>query len=57
VLIGDTPRDVAAGRAAGVQVIAVASGRSSVEELQAAGADEVLADLTDTAKLRRLIKD
>jgi phosphoglycolate phosphatase-like HAD superfamily hydrolase len=57
VLSGDTPRDVAAGRAAGVQVIAVASGRSSVEELQAAGADEVLADLTDTAKLRRLIKD
>jgi phosphoglycolate phosphatase len=56
VLIGDTPRDVAAALTAGVQVIAVASGRSSVEDLQAAGASKVLADLTDTAELVQLIK-
>jgi phosphoglycolate phosphatase-like HAD superfamily hydrolase len=55
VLIGDTPRDVAAGRTAGVRVIAVASGRTSVDELWAAGAAEVLADLTDTAAVRQLI--
>ena len=56
LLIGDTPRDVAAGLAAGVQVIAVASGRSSFGDLQAAGASNVLADLTDTAALVQLIK-
>ncbi|MFC3891625.1 HAD family hydrolase [Lentzea rhizosphaerae] len=56
VLIGDTPRDVSAALTAGVQIIAVASGRSSVEDLRDAGAVEVLADLTDTAELVRLIK-
>ncbi|GGU47110.1 HAD family hydrolase [Lentzea flava] len=55
VLIGDTPRDVAAGLTAGVRVIAVATGRSSVDELQAAGADKVLPDLTDAVLLRHLI--
>lgn len=33
VLIGDTPNDIKAGRTAGVRVIGVASGKSSVEEL------------------------
>ncbi|GLY53770.1 haloacid dehalogenase-like hydrolase [Lentzea sp. NBRC 102530] len=56
VLIGDTPRDVAAALTAGAQVIAVASGKSSVEELQAAGARKVLVDLTNTAELVQLIK-
>ena len=57
VLIGDTPRDVAAGLTAGAQVIAVASGKSSVEELQAAGASKVLSALTDTAHLWRLLNN
>lgn len=56
VLVGDTPRDVAAGLTAGVRVIAVATGRSSVGELRAAGADDVLLDLTDTARLQRMIR-
>jgi len=56
LLIGDTPRDVAAGLATGVRVIAVASGRSSVEELRSAGAWSVLQDLTDEAELLRLIE-
>jgi len=47
VLIGDTPSDVAAAKANGVPVIGVASGRSSVEELFAAGADVAITDLTD----------
>jgi phosphoglycolate phosphatase len=55
VLIGDTPRDVAAGLSANVRVIAVASGRSTMEELADAGAVSVLPDLTDTAGLRERI--
>ncbi|MFB7273927.1 HAD family hydrolase [Streptomyces sp. NPDC056244] len=49
VLIGDTPADVEGGRANGVRVIAVATGRSTEEELRGAGAEVVLADLRDTA--------
>ncbi|MFJ3788359.1 HAD family hydrolase [Kitasatospora sp. NPDC090091] len=48
VLIGDTPRDVHAGRIGGARVLAVASGTSSAAELRAAGADAVLATLRDT---------
>jgi phosphoglycolate phosphatase len=55
VLIGDTPRDVAAGRIARVRVIAVASGRSSADDLRSAGAAAVMEDLTDPASLKRLI--
>lgn len=49
VIIGDTPRDVAAARAAGARAIAVATGTTSLAVLAAAGADAVLRDLTDTA--------
>ncbi|KOV81974.1 haloacid dehalogenase-like hydrolase [Nocardia sp. NRRL S-836] len=56
VLIGDTPRDVIVALIAGVQVIAVATGRSSVEELEAAGAGNVLTDLTNTDQLVRLVR-
>lgn len=55
VLIGDTPRDVTAALDAGVRVIAVASGKSDVGALYAAGADRVLEDLSDTDRLRRII--
>jgi phosphoglycolate phosphatase-like HAD superfamily hydrolase len=51
VLIGDTPADVGAALAVGVPLIAVASGRSSEDELRQAGADRVLPDLTDTEKV------
>jgi phosphoglycolate phosphatase-like HAD superfamily hydrolase len=49
VLVGDTPLDVAAGRAGGARVVAVATGPYGVDELEATGADAVLADLGDTA--------
>jgi phosphoglycolate phosphatase len=49
VIIGDTPLDVATGKRAGAHVVAVATGPVSAAELAAAGADVVLADLTDTA--------
>jgi phosphoglycolate phosphatase len=49
VYIADSRRDVEAARTAGVRCIAVASGRSTVGDLRAAGADVVLTDLADTA--------
>ncbi len=48
VLIGDTPLDVAAGRAGGVRVVGVATGRYGAEALTEAGAHAVLGDLLDT---------
>ena len=51
VVIGDTPLDVACAQAGGARSIAVATGSHSVEELRAAGADVVLADLSDTARV------
>ena len=48
ILVGDTPRDVRAGRDGGARVVAVATGSDSVESLRAAGADVVLPDLLDT---------
>jgi phosphoglycolate phosphatase-like HAD superfamily hydrolase len=51
VYIADSGRDVEAARIAGVRCVAVASGRSTVSELRAAGADAVLTDLADTAQV------
>ena len=55
VLVGDSLHDVAAGLAAGVRVVAVATGRDGRDELAAAGADVVLDDLGDTAAALRAI--
>ncbi|MEU9155539.1 HAD hydrolase-like protein [Streptomyces sp. NPDC048417] len=49
VFLGDTLADVAGGRAAGVRVVAVATGRTPAADLFAAGASAVLDDLSDTA--------
>ena len=48
VIIGDTPFDVRCGRELGVWAVAVATGKHSVPELEAAGADVVLESLADT---------
>jgi phosphoglycolate phosphatase-like HAD superfamily hydrolase len=48
VLVGDTPLDVAAGRAGGARVVAVATGPYGADELRATDADAVLDDLRDT---------
>lgn len=48
ILVGDTPRDVQAGRDGGARVVAVATGADNVESLRDAGADIVLPDLRDT---------
>ena len=39
ISVGDTPRDVAAGHAAGVEVVGVATGNYTIDQLRAAGAD------------------
>lgn len=47
IVVGDTPRDVAAARANHMACIAVATGPFDRESLLAAGADVVFADLTE----------
>ncbi|MFD5802422.1 MULTISPECIES: HAD family hydrolase [unclassified Streptomyces] len=47
VYVGDHVGDVRGARAAGARSVAVASGPCAAEELRAAGADVVLADLTE----------
>jgi phosphoglycolate phosphatase len=47
LVVGDTPHDIAAARAAGAVSVGVASGHFGVDELRAAGADHVLASLED----------
>jgi phosphoglycolate phosphatase-like HAD superfamily hydrolase len=48
VLIGDTPKDVEAAALTGARSVGVASGSYTEQQLADAGADAVLADLTDT---------
>ena len=55
IVIGDTPHDIECARVAGAQCMAVATGGHSVDELAAAGADFVLADLSDTKKVLALL--
>jgi phosphoglycolate phosphatase len=50
VVIGDTPRDIACGRAGGARTVAVATGRVSYAELEAHAPDALLPDLSDTAR-------
>ena len=46
-IIGDTPKDIDAGLKIGVRVLAVATGRYSVAELQAHGPEATVATLDD----------
>jgi phosphoglycolate phosphatase-like HAD superfamily hydrolase len=49
ILVGDTPHDISAARLGGAHVIAVATGRFSVDALREHDPDAVMADLSDTA--------
>lgn len=51
VLVGDTPLDVAAALATGARAVGVATGQFPADELEAAGANAVVADLTVTAEV------
>jgi phosphoglycolate phosphatase-like HAD superfamily hydrolase len=55
VVIGDTPRDIQAGRDNNVRVLAVATGDHSAAELQDAGADLVVPSLTDVSAVLRFV--
>ena len=48
VLVGDTPRDIEAARQSGSRVLAVATGRFSMDELAEHAPDALLPDMGDT---------
>lgn len=50
-IIGDTPKDIACAKALGARCLAVATGRFTTTELENAGADIALPDLTGAAAL------
>ena len=50
-LIGDSPSDVEAGKANGINTFAMATGRCDTETLQALGPAFVFEDLSDTKKV------
>jgi phosphoglycolate phosphatase-like HAD superfamily hydrolase len=54
-LIGDTPRDIEAGREAGVHTIGVATGTFTREELRDAGADNTLSGFLPTRNFMKII--
>ncbi|MEO6874855.1 MAG: HAD family hydrolase [Opitutaceae bacterium] len=54
-VIGDTPHDIACGKAIGAQTIAVATGHYTIEELRAETPTIVFADLSDTASFLRTV--
>jgi phosphoglycolate phosphatase len=54
-IVGDTPHDIACARAVGARAIAVATGSYSAADLQLAGADVVLSDLSNTTEVLELL--
>ncbi len=54
-IIGDTPADVACGKAIGAKTIAVATGSFSVAELEACEPTHTFKDLADTGGLLRVV--
>jgi phosphoglycolate phosphatase-like HAD superfamily hydrolase len=54
-IIGDTPHDIECGKVIGAQTIGVATGRHSVEELQAHAPTATFRDFADTAAFLRVI--
>jgi phosphoglycolate phosphatase-like HAD superfamily hydrolase len=56
ILIGDTPRDVAAGKEVEVRTLAVATGIFTREELSRAGADGVIESFSPATDAVRLIE-
>ncbi|RMG47623.1 MAG: HAD family hydrolase [Acidobacteria bacterium] len=55
LVVGDTPRDVRAARAAGARAVAVASGWTPRDELEGCGAEIVLTDLSEPHSLLGLV--
>jgi phosphoglycolate phosphatase len=57
VIVGDTPRDIKCARHFGARVLAVASGAHSLEQLETHRPDALLADLSDTPSVIRLLAE
>ncbi|WP_308208010.1 HAD family hydrolase [Actinomadura madurae] len=57
MFIADSPRDVQAAHIAGSPIIAVATGSATEAELRAAGAERVLATLSDTNSVVSAVAD
>jgi phosphoglycolate phosphatase-like HAD superfamily hydrolase len=55
VLVGDTPLDIAAAHQGGARAVGVATGPFGRQELEAAGADDVLTDLSDTPRVLKAL--
>lgn len=55
VLVGDTPLDIAAAHQGGARAVGVATGPFGRAELEAAGADAVLDDLTGPDRVRQAV--
>lgn len=55
VVIGDTPKDVAAAQAMGAESVGVATGGFTVEQLRASGATYVFSTLAETGALDSLM--
>ena len=55
-IIGDTPHDVACGKIIGARTLAVATGGSTLAELQACGPTAARPDLSDTDDVLRLFE-
>ena len=54
-IMGDTPRDITAGKEAGIKTIGIATGNYSKKQLENAGADFVFEDLKGTDKVLRIL--
>jgi phosphoglycolate phosphatase len=55
-LIGDTPHDILAAKSISATAVAVATGKFTAEDLQKAGADHVLTDLSKTTEVLKILK-
>lgn len=55
-VVGDTPHDVACGKAFGARTIAVATGRHGIDTLRACAPTAVFADLSDTAAVLAVLE-
>jgi phosphoglycolate phosphatase-like HAD superfamily hydrolase len=55
LVVGDSPHDITAAKANDAIAVGVATGRSSIEQLRASGADLVVPDLVDSGPLLALL--
>jgi phosphoglycolate phosphatase-like HAD superfamily hydrolase len=56
VVVGDTPKDIAAAHLVGMACVGVATGRFTAEELRAAGAEDVFVNLLEDGACHRILQ-